>query len=199
MPVVLSLWNVAPPSRGGTWSTIMTWNAFRGPLTYRGREYGSKGMEFAKIASLPQRNSSRFSVAVGGGAPMQSLTEQGWNVVHAPDVTLTTRSYQDFIAQSRGEISTAKNVYVAMRTGWFSTRTACYLASGRPAVVQDTGFSKFIPSGEGLLAFDDVAGADDAVRVVEGDNERHSRAARDIAEAHFSSEKVLTRMLDDIF
>jgi len=200
MPIVMSLWNVTPAPAGAAWSTVMTWNAFRGPLTYRGREYGSKDREFAKIAGLPQRSSVPFLVAVGGGgAPMQSLAEQGWKVVPAPDATITPEIYSDFIAHSRGEISVAKNVYVAMRTGWFSCRTACYLASGRPAVVQDTGFSKYIPATVGLLSFDNLDDAKHAVDAVESDYEKHSDAAREIADASFSSDNVLTQMLERIF
>lgn len=199
MPIVLPLWETLPAPRGGAWSTIMTWNAFRGPLSYRGREYGSKDREFPTIAALPQHRAVPFVIAVGGGAPVQTLAEQGWNVVSAPDTTLTPQSYRDFIAQSRGEISVAKNVYVAMRTGWFSCRTACYLASGRPAVVQNTGFSKDIQASAGLFAFDDLAGASRAIHAVETEYEKHSQAARDIAQTYFDSRKVLADMLNGIF
>jgi len=199
MPVVLSLWNRMPANSGGPWSTIMTWNAFRGPLTYGGREYGSKDREFPKIAALPQRSSLPFVIAVGGPAPLAALTQQGWNVVSAPEATLTPESYRHFIAESRGEVSIAKNVYVAMKTGWFSTRTACYLASGRPAIVQDTGFSKYIPANAGLVAFDDIDEASNAVDEVESNYQKHCQAARELAEAYFSSDKILTQMLENIF
>mgnify|MGYP003350594373 CR=1 FL=1 len=100
-----------------------------------GQEYGSKNIEFARIASLPRQTTVPLTVALGGkNPPAGDLARQGWNVVDAPSATLTPEIYRDFIAQSRGEISTAKNVYVALRTGWFSCRTACYLAAGRPAI-----------------------------------------------------------------
>ncbi len=199
-PIVLALWRERPPPpSGASWSTVSTWNGFRGPLVYRGLEYGSKDVEFAKIASLPRKTSVRLKIALGGAAPLQSLAAQGWVVVDGPTATLTPESYQEFIAQSRGEISTAKNVYVAMKTGWFSCRTACYLAAGRPAVVQDTGFSKRMRVGEGVLAFDTLDQATAAIDAVEGNYAAHAAAAREFAMQYFDSDRVLVRMLDAIF
>jgi hypothetical protein len=200
MPMVQSLWDdVAPAAGSAQWSTIMTWNDFPGRLIYGGREYGSKGVEFARISSLPSRTPCALKIAIGGVAPLQELKQQGWHVVDAPSATATPERYRDFIAQSRGEISTAKNVYVAMKTGWFSCRTACYLAAGRPAVVQDTGFSKTIPVGKGLLAFDTLDQASSGIAAVESAYAAHAAAARDIAVEHFDSKKVLSGMLDAIF
>jgi hypothetical protein len=177
----------------------MTWNDFPRPLVHAGREYGSKGVEFAKFSSLPRVNSRPLKIAIGGKAPRESLVKEGWTIVDAPAVTLTPESYQRFITASRGEFSTAKNVYVAMKTGWFSCRTACYLAAGRPAVVQDTGFSKTVPVGKGLLAFDTLEQASAAIEAIERDYRSHGEAARELAADQFGSDKVLTRMLDDIF
>jgi len=200
MPIVTGLWSDLPPApRGAPWTTVMTWNAFRGPLVYGGREYGSKGVEFAKIMSLPRRTSHPLKVALGGKAPVQELLQEGWVAVDGPKVTLTPESYRSFITASRGEVSTAKNVYVAMRTGWFSCRTACYLAAGRPAVVQDTGFSKTVPVGKGLLAFDTLDEASAGLDAIEGDYRSQAEAARELAADQFGSDKVLTRLLDDIF
>jgi hypothetical protein len=200
MPIVLGLWrDRGPPPNGASWSTVLTWNRFRGPLVYRGHEYGSKDIEFVKIASLPGKTSARLKIALGGAAPLQSLAAQGWVVVDAPIATLTPENYQEFIAQSRGEVSTAKNVYVAMKTGWFSCRTACYLAAGRPAVVQDTGFSKHISVGKGVLTFNTVEEASSAIEVVESNYLEHAAAAREIAIRYFDSDRVLVRMLDAIF
>jgi hypothetical protein len=200
MPIMVGLWDDVPSAQQGTsWSTVMTWNGFRGPLIYDGREYGSKDVEFAKILSLPQRTSSPLKVALGGKAPINDLLRQGWITVDGPKATLTPENYREFIAGSRGEISTAKNVYVAMKTGWFSCRTACYLAAGRPAVVQDTGFSKTVPVGKGLFAFDTLEQAAEAIETVEADYRSQAAAARELAADQFGSDKVLTRMLDDIF
>jgi hypothetical protein len=148
---------------------------------------------------LPGKTSARLKIALGGAAPLQSLAAQGWVVVDAPIATLTPENYQEFIAQSRGEVSTAKNVYVAMKTGWFSCRTACYLAAGRPAVVQDTGFSKHISVGKGVLTFNTVEEASSAIEVVESNYLEHAAAAREIAIRYFDSDRVLVRMLDAIF
>jgi hypothetical protein len=200
MPIVTGLWSDLPPARrGASWSTVMTWNAFRGPLIYGGREYGSKGVEFAKIMGLPKRTSHPLTVALGGKAPVKELLEEGWIAVDAPKVTVTPESYRSFITGSRGEVSTAKNVYVAMKTGWFSCRTACYLAAGRPAVVQDTGFSKTVPVGKGLLAFDTLEEASAGLDAIEEDYHSHAEAARELAADQFGSDKVLTRLIDDIF
>ena len=202
MPVVLDLWaplaQVAPPP-GAPWTTVMTWNAFKGPLLYEGIEYRSKGAEFAKIAGLPARVSVPLRVAVGGkDAPRERLRKQGWGVEEGPEATLTPERYQAFIAGSRGEISTAKHVYVALRTGWFSSRSACYLAAGRPAVLQDTGFSAVLSTGEGLIAFSTADEAAAAIETIEADYARHSRAARALAEEQFRAETVLADLLDTL-
>ncbi len=203
MPVVLDLWrDIAEhcPPDGAAWTTVMTWNAFKGPLVYKGVEYGSKGAEFEKVMSLPRRVGFPLKVALGGrGAPLKRLSKAGWVVEDGPRVTLTAEDYRDYIRMSRGEVSTAKHVYVATRSGWFSCRSACYLAAGRPVVVQDTGFTSVLPSGDGLLAFDTL---DDLVRgltAVEADYRRHRQAAVDVAREHFDADKVLGRFVSDCF
>lgn len=202
MPVVLDLWEPLLHKRSSgafPWTTIMTWNAFKGKLVYQGIEYASKGAEFAKLMDLPRHLQTPLKVAVGGvKAPLELLAENGWEVVDGPAQTLTPNSYQEFIGQSRGEISPAKHVYVAMRTGWFSCRSACYLASGRPVVVQDTGFRSVYPCGEGLLAFSTPEEAVAGILDAERDYEHHAKASRAIAEEYFDSGKVLRKMIQDI-
>lgn len=203
MPIVLRHWSSSPhmrdSSEASAWTTVMTWNAFKGRLLYQGREYFSKDREFEKILSLPLRSRDRFVLALGGlDAPAERLREAGWEVVDAPSISETARSYQAFIHDSRGEISVAKNVYVALRTGWFSCRSACYLAAGRPVVAQDTGFSEKIPCGDGLFAFRDSSEALDALNDLAGDYDHHAQAARDLAEEYFDAPKVLGRLLDDV-
>lgn len=200
MPIITPFWREIPAVTGAApWTTVMTWNGFPQPLVHAGRTYGSKGVEFMKFSSLPRVTSHPLKIAIGGKAPRESLAREGWTIVDAPAVTLTPEGYQRFITESRGEFSTAKNVYVAMKTGWFSCRTACYLAAGRPAVVQDTGFSKTVPVGKGLLAFDTLEEASAAIEAVESDYRSQADAARELAADQFGSDKVLTRMLDDIF
>ena len=202
MPVVLDLWeplSCEPASGEFPWTTIMTWNAFKGKLVYQGVEYGSKGAEFEKLMGFPKRLQMPLKVAVGGvTAPLDRLSENGWQVVDGPEQTLTPAKYQEFIRNSRGEISPAKHVYVAMRTGWFSCRSACYLASGRPVVVQDTGFGSIYPGGEGILPFNTAEEGIAGILKAEGDYARHSEAARALAEEYFDAGKVLKKMLEDI-
>jgi len=202
MPVVPELWPARPEAVGSAspWSTVMTWNVFKGKLEYRGAEYRGKAGEFAKIAGLPGRLGGEFRVAVGGTeAPLAELAAQGWTVEDGPTATLTPADYQDYLAGSRGEVSVAKQVYVALRTGWFSTRSACYLAASRPVVVQDTGFSKLLPTGRGVHAFSTEDEAAAAIAAIEADYEREMQAARDIALAHFDARQVLSRLIDDAF
>ncbi|HOI95306.1 MAG TPA: hypothetical protein PK250_11435 [Syntrophobacter fumaroxidans] len=203
MPVILDLWSgpaAEPADSARPWTTIMTWNAFKGKLVYKGVEYFSKGTEFEKLMHLPRQARAPLKVAVGGvDAPLDRLAEYGWEVVDGPGATVTPADYQRFIAESRGEISTAKHVYVAMRTGWFSCRSACYLAAGRPVVVQDTGFCSIFESGKGILAFNTPEEAVEAIRRVERDYSRQARAALGAAAEYFDSDKVLSRFIEDAF
>ncbi|MFZ2445983.1 MAG: hypothetical protein WAW37_06475 [Syntrophobacteraceae bacterium] len=201
MPVDMEHWeDLAHIVPSGPWTTVMTWNAFKGKLIYKGVEYGSKGAEFEKLMDLPKRVSVPLKVAVGGvSAPLERLARAGWEVADGPEATVTPAMYQDFIATSRGEISPAKHVYVALRTGWFSCRSACYLAAGRPVVVQDTGFTSIYPSGEGLMAYGDAKEAAEGLASVEADYARHSAAAQGIAREYFDSGKVLTKLIEDAY
>lgn len=203
MPVVISLWEPLTrrrPPEGSPWTTIMTWNAFKGRLIYQGKEYFSKGTEFEKLMDLPGKVRVPLKVAVGGiKAPLDRLSQYGWHVVDGPRATVTPIMYQDFIAASKGEISTAKHVYAAMRTGWFSCRSACYLASGRPVIVQDTGFSSTIPSGKGILPFNTTEEARAAIEEVESHYGDHARGAFLSAVEHFDARKVLSRFVEDVY
>jgi hypothetical protein len=200
MPIVRSLWSglaAQPAAATAPWTTVMTWNAFKGRLSYRGVEYKSKSGAFEGLIDLPRHVDLPLTLAVGGAnAPLQRLAQCGWRVVDGPASSLTPAQYQAFIQASRGEFSPAKHVYVAMRTGWFSCRSACYLAAGRPVVVQDTGFQPVIPVGEGILAFSTMHEAVHALNSVEADYQRHVRAAREIAEQYFDSDRVLKDLID---
>ena len=202
MPIVSELWQARPEAvtPDSPWSTVMTWNVFKGKLEYGGVEYHGKAKEFGRIASLPRRFPRLFRIAVGGTeAPLAELAAQGWTAEDGPSATLTPGDYQDYIARSRGEVSVAKNVYVALRTGWFSCRSACYLAASRPVVVQDTGFSHILPTGRGLHAFSSADEAAEAIAAVEANYETEMQAAREIAVAHFDARDVLTRLIEDAF
>jgi hypothetical protein len=200
MPIVGGLWEAAastPPPAFAPWTTVMTWNAFKGRLLYDGVEYTSKGTEFDKLIALPQRVDVPLKVAVGGvQPPLERLARCGWQVEDGPSVSVTPADYQAFIAASRGELSPAKHVYVAMRTGWFSCRSACYLAIGRPVVVQDTGFAAALPVGEGILSFSSIDEAAAALQEAERRYTHHAQAARLIAHDYFDSAKVLTHLIE---
>jgi hypothetical protein len=200
MPIVRDLWSDAAdtaPAAGTPWTTVMTWNAFKGQLVYRGTEYTSKATEFARLMTLPDRVDVPLMVAVGGvNSPLEALAQAGWQVLDGPGATVTPAQYQAFIQASRGELSPAKQVYVAMRTGWFSCRSACYLAAGRPVVVQDTGFPPGLPVGEGILPFSCLDEAAAAIRDVEADYSRHARAARTVAAEYFDSDTVLAALIE---
>lgn len=201
MPVVIDLWKPLAkiqPSAEKPWTTIMTWNAFKGKLVYEGTEYQSKGSEFAKLIDLPNYTKLHLRAAVGGiNAPLEHLAEHGWDTVDGPKVTQTPNQYQEFIANSRGEISAAKQVYVAMRSGWFSCRSACYLAAGRPVVVQDTGFRATLPVGKGILSFTNLEEAVAGLAEAEDNYISHAKAASSIAREHFHSKVVLTRLIEE--
>jgi hypothetical protein len=192
--VALNCWHPEPP--GQTWSTVMTWDNFRKPIEYGGATYGSKEREFGRIEALPSRVLARLEVAVGGARPpVEHWRRLGWSVIDSHAVSRTPEDYRRYVQQSRGEFSVAKNTYAATRCGWFSCRSICYLAAGRPVVVQDTGFSEFIPTGAGLLAFTDLESAANAIARVEADYARHQEAARDVARRYFAGDAVLGDLL----
>jgi hypothetical protein len=194
-PVVSDCWMPEPP--GDRWTTVMTWDNFRRPIEYDGKQYGTKEMEFPKIAQLPGQIDVPIEVAVGGAPPVNRWRAAGWHVVDSHEVSRTPEAYRRYVASSRGEISVAKNIYVAARTGWFSCRSACYLAAGRPVILQDTGFADVLPTGEGLLTFTTGAEALRALRAVEGEYAAHAAAARRFAHEWLDYRVVLPQMLAD--
>lgn len=199
MPVVLDRWSgLAPASEDDPWTTVMTWNNFNGPLVHSGTTYSGKGPEVERLIGLPGRTGERLLAAVGGTeAPLERLREAGWEVVDGPVATRTAGAYRDLIAASRGEISAAKHVYVAMRTGWFSYRSACYLAASRPVVAQDTGFSTILPVGAGILPFSSPEEASAQLEEAAVQYRSHATAARDLAAEYFASDRVLPLLLEE--
>jgi hypothetical protein len=177
----------------------MTWKNFQETIQHNGATYGTKEMEFGKVEDLPGRTGARLEVAVGGShAPRDQWRDLGWSVVESQTVSRTAEEYRHYLQQSRGELSVAKNIYVATRCGWFSCRSVCYLAAGLPVVVQDTGYSELFPTGEGLFAFSTGAEAANALAAVEKDYRRHCQAARELALTYFSPGVVLGDLLERI-
>jgi hypothetical protein len=197
-PVALDLWDHASGSERGSYTTITTWHNKNKDLDYQGDTYyWTKDREFLKFVDLPLRRSTRFELAVWVDEDVKQLLQRnGWSLVHSMELSRNVDSYRDYILNSRGEFTVARDQYVRPNTGWFSDRSACYLAAGRPVITQETGFSKFLPSGKGLFGFrtmDDVLAAIDAI---ESDYDGHCRAAREIGAEYFATERVVSSLME---
>jgi hypothetical protein len=176
-------------------TTIMNWQAWS-TVEWDGRSYGQKGPELERLMDLPARTGQRIVLAMGGPAPRKRLMEQGWELANPLEVSGSLAAYRAFIAGSKADLGIAKHAYVASRSGWFSDRSTCYLAAGRPVLHQETGFTDWLPGGEGVFAFSDADGLLDALGALDRDYDRHARAARAIAEEYFEARHVIGRMLD---
>ena len=179
-------------------TTVASWEPSQQPLEHDGVSYAGKSAEFLRFMALPSRSPVPMEVAMSGPAPADLLEAAGWCIVDGYSVSHDPWVYREYLANSLAECSIAKNAYVAPRSGWFSCRSACYLALGVPVVVQDTGIGDTLPTGEGLFAFGTMDEAVAALDAVAADYDRHCKAARAIAEEYFDARKVLTRLLDDI-
>ncbi len=196
-PIVTDLWNGAGPG-GDTYNTIATWHNDGKDIEWRGDMwYWTKDREFEKFLELPGRRPAKFELAATVDAPVKALLNQnGWSQTSSVEISRDTKRYWDYIAQSRGEFTVARDQYVRPKTGWFSDRSACYLAAGRPVVTQETGFSKFLPSGKGLFGFQTMDDIVHAVDAIENDYEGNCRSAREIALEYFAAEKVLCSLME---
>lgn len=201
-PIVLDEWPAAttPPQRGFT--SIGSWRGPYAPIEHQGRTYGLRAHEFRKFMELPRRVEEPFEVALdihaAETADLERLREEGWKLVDPAVVARDPWAYRAYIQGSRAEFMATKGIYVHTGSGWFSERSICYLASGRPVLAQDTRLGDLYPIGEGLLAFSTLEDAVEGARAISADYGRHSRAARQIAEAHFASEKVIPRLLESL-
>lgn len=197
-PVVLDWWPVAETLEHDALTTVANWRGY-GSIEHEGVLYGQKAHSLRRLVDLPRRSPERFELALAihedEKPDLAALAEHGWRLVDPVEAAGTPERYRRFVQGSKAELGIAKSGYVASRCGWFSDRSACYLASGRPVIAQETGFSAHLPTGEGLFAFEtaeDVLAAIDALR---SGYEGHRRAARALAEEHFDSDAVLTRLL----
>ena len=197
-PVVLSEWPVANGIEHDALTTIANWRGY-GSIEYEGKLYGQKAHSLRRLMDLPKRTDERFLLALAihpdEERDLACLRENGWRLADPVAAAGTPEEYRRFIQGSRGELGIAKSGYVHADCGWFSDRSICYLASGRPVIAQETGFSRFLPTGEGLLAFSTTDQAVEAIEAVRGDYRRHARAARAIAEEIFDSDRVLPALL----
>jgi len=196
-PVVLDCWKPQLPAT--QWTTVMTWRNYPQPIMHNGVMYGAKELEFGRIEEIPKHSSAAFEVTinVNGSAPLEHWQQLGWSVVDAQATSASANTYRTYIERSRGEFSVAKNIYVATYCGWFSCRSVCYLAAKRPVVVQETGFSDYIPTGHGLFAFSNLDEAVAAIATIEQNYEYHQQAAWELAHI-FDSQRVLSEMLAQI-
>jgi hypothetical protein len=181
----------------------MNWTSHNS-VNYKGQTYGQKDVEFRRFIELPGMVAPTvLELAIGSGknqrTPYDLLAYKGWNLVDPAQVCPDLDSFRRYTESSKGEWSVAKNGYVLGQSGWFSERSARYLAAGRPVMLQETGYSSLLPVGEGLLAFTTLEEAAAAVQEVEGDYSHHAKAAREIAEAYFEAPTVLARLLEDVF
>jgi hypothetical protein len=201
-PVDLDLWPMAYNPSATTFTTIGNYRQEGGDIEWRGDTYRwSKHHEWERVIDLPRRTDQQFDLALvcREVSDWRRLRSHGWHLVSPLQMSLDAfASYRTYIQQSRGELTVAKDLNVRLRSGWFSERDACYLASGKPVVAQDTGFGSILPTGEGLFAFTTVDEALAAVEEINSDYSRHCHAARAIAEEHFETTAVARRLLADL-
>ena len=197
-PVVLDWWHPDAHESTNRYTTISNWKQTGKDIEWNGELYTwSKHHEFEKFIALPQMRQEQFELALATGdrAVLEMLSKHGWQVIDALGLSREILPYRDYILKSKGEFTVAKDQNIRLRSGWFSDRSACYLAAAKPVITQDTGFDSRLPTGEGLFAFttlDEILVALDAIN---SDYPRHCRAAREIAEEYFRAETVIGRLL----
>jgi len=200
-PVVTDFWRTdgRPPDEA-VYTSVCNWSTSgKKDITWRGRNYlWSKSLEFLKFAGAPRRCGETFELAtdIKDAAEREIFTGNDWRLIDPHGLSTEWESYRCYLRASKGEFTVAKDQYTRLHTGWFSDRSACYLAAGRPVITQETGFTNFYGGGEGLFAFrsmEDIAAAAEAVR---RDYARHSRAAAALAREYFEAEKVLSSLLE---
>jgi hypothetical protein len=200
-PIVLAHWPVATTIQYEGLTTIGNWRAY-GSIEYKGVFYGQKAHSLRPLFQLPRRTNEKFLLALEIHAAevkdLTALSSNGWLLLDPAEVASTPTAYQAFIRGSKAEFGIAKSGYVRSKCGWFSDRSACYLASGRPVIAQETGFGDFLPTGAGLFAFQTEEDALTAIAALDRDYAGHARAARAIAEQHFDSDKVLPHLLQRV-
>jgi hypothetical protein len=198
-PVILEWWAAAAaPAATSRFTTIANWKQTGKDIEWQGERYSwSKHEEFLKFLDLPRRTRQPLELALttDDRAAVQLLESHGWRVRNALAISRDLRPYQDYIRQARGEFTVAKDQNVRLRSGWFSDRSACFLAAGRPVVTQDTGFGHALPTGRGLFAFRTRDEAAAALEAIGADYAGHAQAARRLAAEYFASERVLGELL----
>jgi hypothetical protein len=217
-PVILDFWSDGMPANK-KFTTVGNWKQAGRDLTFNGETYfWSKHHEFLKFIETPKKVVHPIEVAMnlaglqtvnhGKGTEIPSLgvavdeytllTSNGWHLIDAPSFTTDPWTYRDYVRNSLGEFTFAKDQNIRLRSGWFSERSACYLAAGRPVITQDTAFDCALPTGEGLFSFNTMEEIIVAFDAISSNYKKHSEAAREIAEEYFKAEKVLEKLLSDL-
>ena len=212
-PIVLDWWTLdgrlssdvnGRPNIPARFTTIAKWRQPGKDIEWNGETYSwSKHVEFLKFIDLPRRTRQQFELALAwenekDEEAIPQLTSFGWRVVDAISLSLDVAPYRDYILGSRGEFTVAKDQNIRLRSGWFSDRSACYLAAGKPVVTQDTAFGNILPTSYGLFAFRNMENILTAIDTIERNYEGHCRAAREIAEEYFAAEKVLGSLMERV-
>ncbi len=201
-PVALEHWPIElEPPRRNALTTVGHWRSY-GSVEHGGIHYGQRAHSLRELIDLPGRVAERFELALGidrgESADLKELSRNGWRLLDPVQVAGSPATYRDFVRSSKAELCVAKSGYVASRGGWFSDRSACYLASARPVVAQDTGFSACLPTGEGLLVFANTQEAAEAVAEISIHPARHRAAARALAEEYLDARKLLQDLLHEL-
>ena len=200
-PVVTDLWKTnRSPARAAVFTSVANWSTSGlKDIEWRGEKYlWSKSREFLRFVAAPKRAGETFELAtdIKDDKTREKFVRNGWRFRSPLDLSVDYWLYRDYIQKSKGEFTVAKDQYVRLNTGWFSDRSVCYLAAGRPVIIQETGFSKLYGGEGGLFAFESLGDIAEAVREINGDYAKHSRAARQIARENFEAEKVLNCLLE---
>ncbi len=200
-PVVTDLWKTKrSPPRAAVFTSVANWSTSGlKDIEWRGEKYlWSKSREFLRFVAAPKRAGETFELAtdIKDDKTREKFVRNGWRFRSPLDLSADYWLYRDYIQKSKGEFTVAKDQYVRLNTGWFSDRSVCYLAAGRPVIIQETGFSKLYGGEGGLFAFESLGDIAEAVREINGDYAKHSRAARQIARENFEAEKVLNCLLE---
>jgi hypothetical protein len=200
-PVVLARWPRADRIERDALTTVGNWRGY-GSIERNGTHYGQKAHSLRNFLDLPAMTGEQFELALaidpGETRDLEALQAHGWRLLDPAREAGTPDDYASFVRGSKAEFGISKSGYVVSRSGWFSDRSACYLASGRPVIAQETGFSRFLPTGEGLFAFESAEDVVAAVEELRRDYERQRAAARALAEEHLDSDRVLTRLLERV-
>jgi hypothetical protein len=212
-PIVLDWWTTDAqpglalndrPEVRPYFTTIAKWRQPGKDIDWNGETYSwSKHVEFLKFIDLPRRSKQEFELALAwqdekDQEAIPQLKSHGWRIIDGISLSLDTAPYREYILRSRGEFTVAKDQNIRLRSGWFSDRSACYLAAGKPVVTQDTAFGNILPVGRGLFTFRNMDDILTAIEMIEGDYDRHSRAAREIAQEYFATENVLRSLMERV-